>query len=168
MSTIRDRLRARRLPEEVVALPADPIAWAAAERQLEIAQRVLVRAKADGAVQLDTVTGAVVAAEAALDALAREVFTVRCLPAEQWEELVEDHQPTEEQRKQGWQWNIDSFRPAVLGAAVSTPDGEPDLTELDWRQLARDGNLASGELDLLFVTVVNLNTRAPQVSTGKG
>lgn len=168
MGGLLDRLRARKLAQEEVVLPADPVGYAAAERAVEVAQRELLQGQAAGRTDLGLEIAALAEARAVLAGQAVEVFTVRCLAAERYEELVEDHPPTAQQRTQGWLWNVDSFRPALLAAAVSTAEGEPDLAELDWRQLARDGNLAAGELDLLFYTAVQLNTRQPQVSTGKG
>lgn len=166
--TLLDRLRARKLPEQQVALPSDPVAYAAAERQVEIEERMVLRAKGDDRLDPETVAAALAAARAALAAQPIEVFTVRCLPANEWEMLVAEHPPTAEQRSQGWQWDVETFRPALLAATVSTAEGENDLDVLDWQQLARDGNIAIGELDLLFVAAVQLNTRQPQVSTGKG
>lgn len=163
-----DRLRARKLAQEEVVLPADPVGYASAERAVERAERAVLQGQAAGRTDLGPEIAALADARAVLTDQPVEVFTVRCLAAERYEELVEDHPPTDPQRKQGWLWNVDSFRPALLAAAVSTAEGEPDLAELDWRQLARDGNLAVGELDLLFYTAVQLNTRQPQVSTGKG
>lgn len=167
-SSLWDRLQARRLPEEPVAIPVDPVAHRAAERQVEVDTRTLQLALAQGVDDLTIFRERLAAAQAALDALPVETFQLRCLPPEQWEELISEHPPTEAQRKQGWQWDTETFRPALLAASVMVPEGEKGLTELDWRQLAAHGLLAAGELELIYGTAVALNSRQPQVSTGKG
>lgn len=166
--SLTDWLEARRLPEGEVALPTDPAAWAAAERQVEIDTRTLQAAQARDVQDLTLYRERVASAQAALDAVATRTIRLRCLPPAEWEQLVADCPPTAEQRKDGWQWDVEDFRPLVLARCVIAPDGEQAPTELDWRQVAARGRLAVGELDLLFVTAVQLNTRAPQVATGKG
>lgn len=170
MPSLREQLLARQLPTADVAIPADPVGYAAAERAVEVSLRALqdatVRQLPDQA--LVSFREHHAAAAAHLAAQPAVVFHLRCLPVSDWEALVDAHPPTEEQRARGWMWSTPGFRPALLAACVAPPEGERGLTEADWRELACGGQIAQGELDLLFVTAVNLNARHPQVSTGKG
>ncbi len=168
--TLRDRLRARQLPTAEVRIPADPVAYRAAEQYLAAATRTLQLQQVAGLGFDDLLPyrGAVESARAAVEAQQVETISMRCLPVEDWEALVAQHPPTAEQGKQGWQWNVGTFRPVLLAACVIAPDGEGALTEMDWRQAAIEGQLTAGELDLLFATAVNLNARQPDVSVGKG
>lgn len=168
--TLRDRLRARpsKLPTAEARIPADPAAHAAAERVV-----ALLEAAVATAVELGDGPGEQVARaqlDEARDALAAqpaETFTFRCLPGKRWEELVDAHPPTDEQRRQGWQWDVPTFRPALL-AACHIPDDEQDHLDVrGWVEVAEEGQLRPGELELLFATAVQLNARAPSASLGK-
>lgn len=156
-------LQDRQLPTVQVAIPRDPAGHAAAQQRVESATRALQVAHERGAPDLGSFTAAVEAAAADLDGQPVIVFTARCVPPDDWERLVARHPPTEEQRKQGWPWNVSTFRAALLEVAL-----EPTLSEHQWHAVAETGKVGVGELDLLFATVVNLNSRQPQVSTGKG
>lgn len=158
-----DVLQGRTLPTQDVPIPRDPAAHAAAEQAVEVATRELQLAHSRGVEDLAPYAAAVDAAQQVLDGQPAIVFTARCIPPGEWEELAAAHPPTTEQRKQGWQWNVATFRAALLEVAV-----EPKLSEHQWHAVAETGKVGLGELDLLFATVVNLNQRQPQVSTGKG
>lgn len=97
-----------------------------------------------------------------------EVVSLRCLSVDDWELLVASHPPTDDQAGKGWLWNVKTFRPALLAACVVTPEGEEPLGERGWVEAAEEGQLTQGELELLFVTAVNLNARQPTVAVGKG
>lgn len=160
-----DVLQGRTLPTQDVPIPRDPTAHAAAERAVEVATRNLQVAHSSGAVgdELAPYVAAVEAARQALDGLPAIVFTARCIPPKDWEELAAAHPPSPEERKDGWQWHVESFRPALLEVAVT-----PRLSAQQWQAVAETGKVGLGELNLLFGSVVQLNSREPQVSTGKG
>ncbi|MDN5853521.1 MAG: hypothetical protein L0K86_11880 [Actinomycetia bacterium] len=164
---LADTFEGRRLPTATVLLPTDPAGWAAAEQRCETAVRGLQVAQARQ-LDLHTFRDEIAAADTALAAQPTFEVTLRCLPATAWDDLVEEHPPTGEQRKQGHQWDTTTFRPALLAACVVAGEGEQPMTARQWAALADSGQIAVGELDLLFVTAVNLNARQPQVSTGKG
>lgn len=168
MTTRRDRLRARALPTTTVPLPADPVAHAIATAELERAEGALQSARARDVPDLDVHLRAVQLAQDALDALPVDVYTLRCLAPKRWDELVDAHPPTDEQRKAGWSWDVRSFRPAVLDACVLTPDNEEPLGLRGWVEIAEEGQMRPGELDLLFAEAVQLNARQPRVTVGKG
>lgn len=167
-STQRDRLRARSLPTRVVPLPRDPVAHAAA---VDAYTRAMVASSAAGrGPEREATQQQLLDAKAALDAAAAdvEVFTLRCLPPSEWEALRAQHPPTAEQQKQGKDWDPAGFRPALLAACVVPPPQEAAYTVADWLEFARDGRVSVGEQDLLVATAVVLNTRAVQLSAGKG
>lgn len=163
-----DRLRARKPPTETVRLPHDPAAYAQAERDLESETWALEDARARGVVDLSRYQDRVDTAQARLDECECERVTLQALPPAEWEALVEFHPATEEQQAKGGQWNIATFRPALLAACVVPADGEEPLSETDWELLSKDGALSLGELNRLYNTAVDLNIRAPSSAVGKG
>jgi hypothetical protein len=165
---LRSWLRARQLPTAEVPIPVDPVAHAAAERAVEVDRRTLQLAQAQEVDDLSIFRERLQAAQQHLDGLAVMVIRLRCLPPEDWEALVDVHPPTDEQRAAGWQWNVSTFRPALLAASVIADDDDRPLTEADWLAVAAEGQMRAGELDRVFAAAVNLNARAPEVSTGKG
>lgn len=95
-----------------------------------------------------------------------DVVTVRALPADEWDALVQLHPPTQEQAENGWQWNIATFRPAVLAACATTPDDEIPLDENEWAQLL----LATpvGDRERLYGAAIDVNdNRWPGAELGK-
>lgn len=95
-----------------------------------------------------------------------DVVTVRALPADEWDALVQLHPPTQEQAEGGWQWNIATFRPAVLAACATTPDDEIPLDENEWAQLL----LATpvGDRERLYGAAIDVNdNRWPGAELGK-
>lgn len=96
-----------------------------------------------------------------------EHIELRALPAAEWETLVALHPPSAEDQAKGAGWDVTTFRPALLAAAVQTGDGDEPLSEQDWAELIALGVMTSGEINLLFNTACVLNDRAPQVSLGK-
>lgn len=97
-----------------------------------------------------------------------EVFELRAIPPDEWEELLSEHPPTEEQAEKGETYNPTTFRPALLERCVLTPDGEEPLTAEDWADLSASRNLAPGEFIRLYNTAYALNDRSPLVVVGKG
>ena len=94
--------------------------------------------------------------------------TVRALRADDWDALVQLHPPTDEQRKQGWEWNLASFRPALLAACVVSPAdvGEP-LDEVEWAQLLL--SMPIGDRERLYGAAVDVNDHGwPGADVGKG
>lgn len=166
--SLRDQLRGRSLPTEVVRLPRDPAAWTRAERALGAAQWALDEARASGGRDTAALRARVADAQAALDALPCVEITLRTLPPPEWEALVELHPATEEQQATGARWNPTTFRPALLAACVVPPDGEDALTAEDWAQVVKDGQLAAGEYNALCNAAVQLNLRAPASAVGNG
>lgn len=166
---LADRLRARSHPTESVPLPLDPQAYARAERELLAAMAALEEARAEGVVDLDRLEARVDAAQVVLDTCEVEKVTVRALPPEEWEALVDLHPPNEAQRANGALWNITTFRPALLSLSVVPAEGEEPLSEADWAALSKEaGALAAGELNALFNASVSVNFRTPSSAVGKG
>lgn len=166
---LADRLRARSHPTEIVPLPLDPQAYARAERELLAAVAALDEARADGAVDLDQLEARVDAAQVVLDTCEVEKVTVRALPPDEWEELVDLHPPTEAQRANGALWNVTTFRPALLALSVVPAEGDDPMSAEDWASLSKEaGALAAGELNALFNAAVSVNFRTPSSAVGKG
>lgn len=165
---LRDQLRSRILPTSRVPLPAEPAAYAAAEDAVQAADRALQDAQARGLLDTADQVGALDAARAALAGQRALLFELRCLAPKKWDDLVDAHPPTEAQRELGWQWNVETFRPALLAATVVPESGEQPLDVRGWVEVAEEGQLTSGELDLLFGSAVALNKKAPRLDLGKG
>jgi len=163
-----DRLRTRKPLTETVRLPLDPTQYGQAERELETATLALEDARSRGVTDLSRLQEDAAAARVQLDACECELVTLRALPPADWEALVGLHPATEEQRARGATWNTATFRAALLAASTVPGEGEAPLTEADWEVLAKDGSLTLGELNTLFNTAVDLNTRAPARAVGNG
>lgn len=97
-----------------------------------------------------------------------ETIELQQMIPDDWDDLLPQHPPSDEQAARGEPWNIATFRPALLAASVITPNGEPPLTEQDWAEAAAVGWMAVGELNQLFDACIRLNDRTPQVTAGKG
>lgn len=167
MSTLRDRLRQRQLPTEVVELPLDPAEFAARDRALTSAQWALETARDRGSGDLGPFRAELAAAQSALAQMEVISVTLRALPAADWEALLELHPPTDAERDKGAQW-APSFRLALVAASVVPADGEAPTSEADWEAMAKDGSLGAGEINALFTVALNLNLRAPDSHVGKG
>lgn len=167
--SIREQLRGRSLPTEVVRIPTDPGEYARCERALTTAQWALDGARASGGHDTAGLRARVADAQAALDACPVVEVTLRTLPPPEWEALVELHPATEEQQGRGMQWNPATFRPALLAACVVPPEDEPEpLTAEYWEGVVKAGELAAGEYNVLCNAAVQLNLRAPLSAVGKG
>lgn len=162
---LADRIRGRTLPTQTVSLPVDPEGHAQVARDLAAAVWVLEEARARGAVDTAAQRARVDQLQAGLDtAEVVEVHLTALAPAV-WEELVDAHPPTDVDAARGHQWDVRTFRPALLAAAVVVPEGDEVP---DWDLMAKDGALTAGELTGLFEAAVMLNVRGLAVAVGKG
>jgi hypothetical protein len=165
--SLLDRLRARELPTAVVPIPVDAVAYARLDGALQQAVWRLEDARSRGGGDIGVLRAEAQAAQAALDGCAVDLVTLRALPPAEWEALVDAHPPTEEQLNGGAQWNLQSFRPALLAVSVVADDGDAPVSESDWAALAKEPSLTGGELAALFHAAVTLNLRGPSASVGK-
>lgn len=103
------------------------------------------------------------ALEAAQAAAAAETVTLhfRQLRRTDYQDLVEAHEPTEEQREKGRIWNDDTFPPALVSASLV----DPVLDVEQVTQLLEEWNVAEG--GLLFSTALQVNTSRKVVDLGK-
>lgn len=160
---LRDRLRSRQLPQATVGIRVD---WS--EESYEILQAADIAENAvrvlgddpdaDGEMLLARATEK----RAKADAL-YEAVTIKAIPAAEFEELVNAHQPTADQQKQGLAFDRTTFFPALLAVCVEGPE-----TETDWTEMIGSGELVMGELNTLIGVAMQLNDRSPSVTLGKG
>ncbi|TKG58899.1 hypothetical protein [Prauserella endophytica] len=94
-----------------------------------------------------------------------EPLTLVALPPEDYEALIAAHPPTAEQKKQDPEvtWNEDTFRPALLSVTV-----EGDVTEQDWAEMYKTGQINIGEFRELVYACLLVNNRATDPLLGKG
>jgi len=157
----RDRLLGRRLPPTPVRIRID---YTTPGVNGLVAALASARAAADA--DTDEGQSRILAAEAAT-APYFEVLLVAGIPPDRYDELVSEHQPTDEARKAGHQWAT-SFVPALLAACIGQDAVDP-MSEKDWIEWMRiPGAAASGEITLLFQTCLDVNDRSPDVMVGKG
>lgn len=163
----RDRLLGRRIPPVPVTLRADFSPESdAAYAAVESATQALQIAEASGG---DTTAARerLEAAQAALEPFAELLHAVTLAP-DVYDDLVDAHPPTDEQRAKGHIWDPETFVPALLAACLQQ-DGEPVMSAEDWDEWSHTpGAAASGELATLFGLCLALNDRAPAVRVGKG
>lgn len=117
------------------------------------------QSKMDGDDDLDEAAQAVVDAEAALTA-AERTLTFRQIGKRRWRKLVEQHPPTEKQKKEQPRAELDpeTFWPAALAESCIDPD---DL-DVDGAVWMRDGDddwpgLPDGQWERLLATVQRLH-----------
>lgn len=163
--TRRERLRARRVPPIPVTIrtgftPAADEAFAEVER----AQQALFAAQASGA-RLGEAEARLVAAREATAELV-ETFQVGMVPPPDYDGLIGDNPPSEEQRKAGAMWDHATFVPALLAACVDQGT-EDQLSAAEWAADIKDGVYASGELARLFDACLTVNDRSLDVRVGK-
>jgi hypothetical protein len=164
VSTLEEQFGRRKLPTQVVLLPADPDEYGRISRELAEARWVLEEARVRAAFDTGAERAEVARLEDALEELEVVRVTLSALPAPEWEALVAAHPPTPEKLAEGHQWDIATFRPALLSAAViAAGDRAPD-----WDLLAKQGKITAGELNTLFDAAVMLNMRGLSVAVGKG
>lgn len=101
-------------------------------------------------------------AQAKLDAC-YEPLTLTALPPADFEALMAAHPPTKEQRSKDFEWNEETFRPALLAVTV-----EGDMTEDDWAEMNKSGQITWGEFTALFNACLNVNSRSSDDLLGKG
>lgn len=123
----------------------------------------LEEARARGAFDTAAERAVIDGLQADLDSLEVVRVKLTALPAPEWEELVAAHPPTQEKIAEGFQWDVATFRPALLTASVAPEDGPAP----DWDLLAKEGRIIAGELNALFEAAVMLNMRGLSVAVGK-
>ena len=163
MSTLDEQVRVRKRPTHVVLLPADPDEYGRVSRLLSEAQWTLEEARARAAFDTAAERSRVESLDAQLRALPIVEVKLTAIPAPEWEALVAAHPPTPEKLAEGFQWDVYTFRPALLAASIAPEDGPSP----DWELLAKEGKITAGELNSLFEAAVMLNMRGLSVAVGK-
>lgn len=162
---LRDRLRERQLPQATVGIRID---WSPESyelhHELEREERLLFMAESNADSDVEEIRVRVAEIRARVDAM-YELVVVRAIPAAEFENLVANHPPSEEQTDKDplITYDRDSFFPALLSACIEGPE-----TEQDWSEMINSGELVMGEVNTLISTAMELNDRSPNVSLGKG
>jgi hypothetical protein len=158
--SLREKLRAK--PPRTVVHPMVLGDTAEAEAALRVARVARIIAQSEeqkGAKKRSPKLAAALAAEEAaaaeLGKLAEPV-TVRAMPPADWEALVAAHPP---QPKTDSQWDEATFMPAAVAGSVDS-----DMTEEDWAEFFASDRCSVGERDALWILVLALNLRAPELS----
>lgn len=167
---LKDRFAARQRPRETFPLRMDfgPESEDA-EREFARASAELAEARAAGWTDLGALQRRVEAAREARNTF-YEFLEVVALSPREFDDLVGEHPPSEEQRAKAKTqgrpepiWNTDTFVPALLAACI-----ESDMSADDWAELTSKGPVASGEVGALFSAALQVNDRTPDPSVGKG
>lgn len=97
-------------------------------------------------------------------------FTFRSIGSHAYDELVNTHQPTEQQiadaRKRGHDrpaWNYDTFVPALVAASLESPE----LTLDEVIELYKSDDWNAAELSMLSTTALVVNQSAQRADLGK-
>lgn len=163
MPSLEDAFRGRKLPTQVVPLPADADSYQRLSRALAAALWDLEEARQRGAVDTASLVANVEHLQQMLDDAPVVAVKLTALPPPEWESLVGEHPPMPEELAQGYQWHIETFRPALLERATVTDDGNVP----NWDALVKAGHLTAGELQGLFDAAVMLNVRGLTIAVGK-
>lgn len=89
---------------------------------------------------------------------------IQALPSEQYDDLITQHPPTAKDKKEGAQWNPDTFAPALMKACFVQPALDLD----DARKLWKAETWSSGELIDLFNACVRVNLKGLNVPLSVG
>ena len=164
----RERLLGRRVPPTPVAIrvdfsPAADAAFAAHEEAVRDLRNAELRTA-----DLEQVRARVAEAKAALEPY-QEVLLVSPIAANEYDELIGQHPPTDQQRELGYAWNPDGFVPALLAACIGQELPETErMSEKDWIDWTTTASAGvSGELVTLYQTCLQINDRSIDVHVGK-
>lgn len=163
MPSLEDAFASRKLPTQVVRLPVDADEYQRIARELAAAEWTLDEARSRGAVDTAAQRADVERLRAELDAAPAVEVKLTAIPPAEWEGLVAAHPPTPAELARGAQWDVPTFRPALLAVSVVTDGPVPD-----WERLAKEGRMTAGELQALFDSAVMLNVRGLSAAVGKG
>lgn len=158
--SLREKLRAK--PPRTAVHPMVLGDTAEAEAALRAARvaRIVAQSqeKPDAKKRSPKLTAAIAAEEAAAAELGKlaEPVTVHAVPPADWEALVAAHPPGEGVDAE---WDEVTFRPAAVAACVDS-----DMTEEDWAEFFASDRCSVGERDALWIVVLALNLRAPELS----
>lgn len=83
----------------------------------------------------------------------------QALGAKEYDDLIAEHPPTADQKKQGAAWNGDVFAPALISACSVEPKIDVDAATSIWTSEA----WSRGELMDLFMAVVGLNSEGMRI-----
>jgi len=165
----RERLLGRRIPPERVTIRVDfSDAADVAYAEYESALRDLQLAESRNADLTDA--RARLAESSAALAEFQEVLVVSPIPPADYEALIGEHPPTEQQQALNYRWDPDGFIPALLAACIGQElppeDRMSEKDWLDWTTTAAVG--AAGEVMALFAACLRVNDRSLDVHVGKG
>jgi hypothetical protein len=76
----------------------------------------------------------------------------RAIGAEEYDELLAQHPPSQEQKKKGLNYNPRSFAPALLSQVCV----DPEMSEAQWAGLWKSPDWNRGELQKLFMEAVDV------------
>lgn len=94
-------------------------------------------------------------------AAATMVVTVTALGAEEYLALKEKHRPSDPEKvKRGYEWDEETFAPALIAASVDPPMTEAEATDL-WKGVAP--KLTAAERSQLFFAARDLNETVPDL-----
>ena len=89
---------------------------------------------------------------------------IKALPSEEYDSLITQHPPTDKDKKEGAQWNPDTFAPALMKECFV----EPALDLAGARKLWKAETWSSGELIDLFNSCVRINLKGLNVPSSVG
>ena len=89
---------------------------------------------------------------------------IQALPSEQYDDLITQHPPTQKDKKEGAQWNPETFAPALMQRCFIEPALDLDAA----RKLWKAETWSSGELIDLFNSCVRINLKGLNVPLSDG
>lgn len=87
------------------------------------------------------------------------VVTIKAIGSKAYDDLLAAHPPTNEQKKEGTSYNVETFAPALISACSVTPQ----LTEEQANQIWTSDEWSRGELTELFIGCVEVNSKGLDV-----
>jgi hypothetical protein len=87
------------------------------------------------------------------------IVTLKAIGSKAYDDLIANHPPTNEQKREGQTYNAESFAPALIAACSVTPE----LTEDQANQIWTSNEWSRGELTQLFLGCVEVNSKGLDV-----
>jgi hypothetical protein len=87
------------------------------------------------------------------------IVTLKAIGSKAYDDLIANHPPTNEQKREGQSYNAESFAPALIAACSVTPE----LTEDQANQIWTSNEWSRGELTQLFLGCVEVNSKGLDV-----
>ncbi|CAB4194548.1 hypothetical protein UFOVP1264_3 [uncultured Caudovirales phage] len=87
------------------------------------------------------------------------IVTLKAIGSKAYDDLLANHPPTSDQKKEGSSYNVDTFAPALIASCSVTPELSPEQAVQIWES----NEWSRGELTELFLGCIEVNSKGLDV-----